>query len=130
MDAQRIVSRDRGVMGGELVFAGTRVPVRSLVDYLKAGQTTEAFLAEFPMVDREQAEGYLELAAEAAANIEVTAEKPVSAGGSSQGTHMLLEDLTSEELASMSGRQDITPSDKGSGLSDVSRDHNRYLAGG
>ncbi len=115
MDAQQIVSRDW--MGGELVFAGTRVPVRSLVDYLKAGRTTEAFLEEFPTVGRDQAEGYLELAAEAAASIEVA-------------THRLLGELTPDELAGMSGRQDITPSEKGSGLSDASRDHDRYLAEG
>jgi uncharacterized protein (DUF433 family) len=52
-------------MGGELVFAGTRVPARALVDYLRAGHTLEAFLDDFPTVRREQAEGYLQASVEA-----------------------------------------------------------------
>ena len=59
-EAREIVSRDPEVMGGELVFAGTRVPVQALVDYLKAGHTVETFLDDFPSVEREQVEGYLQ----------------------------------------------------------------------
>jgi uncharacterized protein (DUF433 family) len=61
MEEGRIVSRDPEVMGGELVFAGTRVEVKTLVDYLKAGHTLDGFLDDFPTVSREQAEGYLEM---------------------------------------------------------------------
>jgi uncharacterized protein (DUF433 family) len=60
-DAARVVSRDPDVLGGELVFAGTRVPVQTLVDYLKAGKTLERFLDGFPSVRREQAEAYLDM---------------------------------------------------------------------
>lgn len=60
MDTKDIVSRDPEVMGGELVFAGTRVPVQALVDYLKAGHALEIFLDDFPTVGRDQAEGYLQ----------------------------------------------------------------------
>lgn len=54
-----IVSRDPEVLNGDLVFAGTRVPVKNLVDYLAAGDTLEEFLDDFPGVSREQTEGYL-----------------------------------------------------------------------
>jgi uncharacterized protein (DUF433 family) len=61
-----IVSRDPEVMSGELIFTGTRVPAKNLVDYLKAGHTPEEFLDDFPTVSREQAEGYLQMTLEAA----------------------------------------------------------------
>ncbi len=68
MDAtkKKIVSRDPEVMSGELVFAGTRVEVKTLVDYLKAGHPLDEFLDDFPTVSREQAEGYLQVTLEAA----------------------------------------------------------------
>ena len=49
-----IVARDSEVMGGTPVFAGTRVPVQTLLDYLEAGETIDDFLEGFPMVSREQ----------------------------------------------------------------------------
>lgn len=67
MDAtKKIVSRDPEVMSGELVFAGTRVEVKTLVDYLKCGHTLDDFLDGFPTVSREQAEAYLETTLEVA----------------------------------------------------------------
>ncbi len=64
--AKKIFSRDPEVMGEELVFAGTRVEVKTLVDYLKAGHTLDDFLEGFPTVTREQAEAYLETTLDAA----------------------------------------------------------------
>ncbi len=61
-----IVSRDPEVLNGDLVFAGTRVPVKNLVDYLAAGDPLEEFLDNFPGVSREQAEGYLRMSLQAA----------------------------------------------------------------
>lgn len=61
----KIVSRNPEVMSGELVFAGTRVEVKTLVDYLKAGHPLDEFLDDFPTVSREQAEGYLQMSLEA-----------------------------------------------------------------
>ena len=61
MEEGKIVSRDPEVMSGELVFAGTRVEVKTLVDYLKAGHTLDEFLDDFPTVSREEAEGYLKM---------------------------------------------------------------------
>lgn len=42
------------VMGGTAVFAGTRVPVETLMDYLEAGDSIREFLDDFPTVSREQ----------------------------------------------------------------------------
>ncbi len=70
-----IVSRDPEVLNGNLVFAGTRVPVKNLVDYLAAGDPLEEFLDNFPGVSREQAEGYLRMSLQAA-------EESVGAGTS------------------------------------------------
>jgi uncharacterized protein (DUF433 family) len=55
-----VVSCDREVMGGAPVFAGTRVPVQTLLDYLEAGESIDDFLAGFPTVTREQVIAFLE----------------------------------------------------------------------
>ncbi len=60
--AQSTVSRDPDVMGGAPVFAGTRVPVQTLLDYLEAGETIDDFLAGFPSVTRAQVVAFLEQA--------------------------------------------------------------------
>lgn len=49
-----IISSSPEVMGGTPVFAGTRVPVQTLLDYLKAGESIDDFLDGFPTVTREQ----------------------------------------------------------------------------
>ncbi|HEY9455767.1 MAG TPA: DUF433 domain-containing protein [Bradyrhizobium sp.] len=53
MKDRPIVSRDPDVMGGTAVFHGTRVPVRTLLDYLEAGESIDDFLEGFPSVTRE-----------------------------------------------------------------------------
>ena len=50
-----ITHRDPEILHGETVFVGTRVPVRSLFDYLEGGETLPEFLRQFPSVKREQA---------------------------------------------------------------------------
>ena len=50
-----VISRSPDVMSGAAVFAGTRVPVQSLLDYLAGGHPLEEFLDDFPTVRREQA---------------------------------------------------------------------------
>ena len=62
MKRAQIISCDEEVMGGTPVFAGTRVPVESLIAHLKAGDRLDEFLEGFPTVSREQAEAFLELA--------------------------------------------------------------------
>jgi uncharacterized protein (DUF433 family) len=53
-------------MGGTPVFAGTRVPVQTLFDYLEAGDPLNEFLADFPNVTREHAVAVLDFALKAA----------------------------------------------------------------
>ena len=48
-----IIQVDRDIQGGTPVFAGTRVPVKNLFDYLEAGESIEVFLEDFPSVPRE-----------------------------------------------------------------------------
>jgi len=55
-----VVSCDPEVMGGAPVFAGTRVPVQTLLDYLEAGDTIDEFLEGFPTVTRKQVIAFLE----------------------------------------------------------------------
>jgi uncharacterized protein (DUF433 family) len=59
-----ITYKDPEVMSGALVFAGTRVPVRSLFDYLEGGDSIEEFLRQFPSVKKEQAIAVLDVAFE------------------------------------------------------------------
>lgn len=66
LEKSQIISSDPGVMGGELVFSGTRVPVQTLVDYLEAGHALDDFLDGFPSVSREQATAYLRMTLESA----------------------------------------------------------------
>lgn len=49
-------------LGGTPVFAGTRVPIQNLFDYIEGGDTIEDFLDGFPPVSRKQAIDVLELA--------------------------------------------------------------------
>ncbi|NCJ08399.1 DUF433 domain-containing protein [Synechococcales cyanobacterium C] len=55
-----IISASPDVMGGTPVFTGTRVPVQTLLDYLKAGESIDDFLDGFPTVTREQVIALLE----------------------------------------------------------------------
>ena len=57
-----VVHCDPDILGGTPVFVGTRVPVKSLYDYLEAGDSLDEFLDSFPSVTREQAIAALELA--------------------------------------------------------------------
>lgn len=59
---ESVVRSDPGILGGTPVFAGTRVPVKNLLDYLAAGDTLERFLDHFPSVTRAQAVAALEIA--------------------------------------------------------------------
>ena len=54
-------------LGGEPCFTGRRVAVTALFDYLKAGQTLEEFLADFPSVSREHAVAVIDRANRAVA---------------------------------------------------------------
>ena len=57
---KKVVTRDLEILGGEPVFAGTRVPIKSLFDHLEAGDSIADFLEGFPSVKREQVLALLE----------------------------------------------------------------------
>lgn len=57
-----LVTRSQERAWGAAVFAGTRVPVETLFDYLEAGETLDEFLRQFPSVTRDQAIAVLEAA--------------------------------------------------------------------
>ncbi len=54
-----LVVRDPDILNGEPVFAGTRVPVKTLTDYLEAGDSIDEFLDDFPSVERDQVVRFL-----------------------------------------------------------------------
>jgi uncharacterized protein (DUF433 family) len=64
MKDKSIITSSADVMGGTPVFAGTRVPVQTLLDYLKGGESIDDFLEGFPTVSREQVIALLEEAEE------------------------------------------------------------------
>ncbi len=59
-----VTHRHPEILSGTPVFVGTRVPVRSLFDYLEGGDTLEEFLRQFPSVSREQTIAVLDAACE------------------------------------------------------------------
>ena len=60
-----VVVTDPDILGGTYpVFRGTRVPFKTLLDYLKAGKSIDDFLGSFPTVTREQVVAALEYAAD------------------------------------------------------------------
>jgi uncharacterized protein (DUF433 family) len=60
LENKPIVSASPETMGGTPVFAGTRVPMQTLLDYLKAGESIDDFLDGFPTVSKEQVIALLE----------------------------------------------------------------------
>ena len=56
------IERNPDILGGTAVFAGTRVPVRILMEHLEAGDRLDEFLDDYPSVSREQAIAVLEMA--------------------------------------------------------------------
>ena len=64
MNYMKTVTVDPEIMWGAPVFAGTKVPVQTLLDYIEAGETIDMFLSEFPSVTREVIFSFLEQGAE------------------------------------------------------------------
>jgi uncharacterized protein (DUF433 family) len=60
MGQEILIQRSEELLGGTPVFAGTRVPVQTLFDYLEEGDTLDEFLEDFPAVSREHAVKVLE----------------------------------------------------------------------
>ena len=57
-----VIHSDPEILGGTPVFVGTRVPVKTLLDYLAAGDPLEEFLDDFPTVSPEMVTATLGLA--------------------------------------------------------------------
>ncbi|MCD4694627.1 MAG: DUF433 domain-containing protein [Bacteroidales bacterium] len=57
-----IITIDPEIVSGTPVFSGTRVPVKSLFDYLSTGETIETYLEDFPYVDKSQVLELLKIA--------------------------------------------------------------------
>lgn len=68
LDTQQLsslITCDPEIVSGTPVFAGTRVPIKNLFDYLKGGHDLADFFEDFPSVGEQQAKGVLELASNA-----------------------------------------------------------------
>ena len=59
--AQSLITKNENILGGIPVFTGTRVPVKTLFDYLKSNHPLDDFLDDFPTVERGQAQQVLEV---------------------------------------------------------------------
>jgi uncharacterized protein (DUF433 family) len=55
----QVISKSPEVLSGTPVFAGTRVPIKNLMDYVRAGDSIETFLEDFPSVKRDQVDAVL-----------------------------------------------------------------------
>ena len=64
MKKRSVVKIDPEIMSGTPCFTGTRVPARTLIDYLEGGESLDDFLEDFPTVTRKQAIAFLEEASE------------------------------------------------------------------
>jgi len=60
MNEVPLIQSSEKILGGTPVFAGTRVPVKTLFDYLEGGENLDEFLDDFPSVSKEQAVNVLE----------------------------------------------------------------------
>ena len=60
MKKSSAVKIDPEIMSGTPCFAGTRVPARTLIDYIEGGDSLDDFLEDFPTVTRKQAIAFLE----------------------------------------------------------------------
>jgi uncharacterized protein (DUF433 family) len=60
MDSNDLITSDPAILGGTPVFKGTRVPLKTLFEYLQNNYTLEEFLECFPSITREMAGRILE----------------------------------------------------------------------
>lgn len=62
MEMETLITIDKEILNGTPVFAGTRVPIQTLLDYLNEGESIDDFLDGFPSVARRQVIQFLESA--------------------------------------------------------------------
>lgn len=64
--SQQVIHRDPEIYSGATVFVGTRVPLSALFDYLKAGESLQGFLSDYPSVSKNAAIAALVIAEQCA----------------------------------------------------------------
>ncbi|MCG8353708.1 MAG: DUF433 domain-containing protein [Chloroflexales bacterium] len=57
-----VIVKSPDILSGTPIFAGTRVPIKNLLDYVRAGESIATFLEDFPSVSHDQANAVLALA--------------------------------------------------------------------
>jgi uncharacterized protein (DUF433 family) len=57
---EKVIIKNPGILAGEPVFRGTRVPFKILTDYLEGGDSLDEFLEQYPSVTREAAVAAIE----------------------------------------------------------------------
>jgi uncharacterized protein (DUF433 family) len=60
MVMEKVIVTNPGILGGEPVFRGTRVPFKILTDYLEGGDSLDEFLEQYPSITREAAVAAIE----------------------------------------------------------------------
>lgn len=57
---EKVIVKNPGILGGEPVFRGTRIPFKILTDYLEGGDSLDEFLEQYPSIARETAVAAIE----------------------------------------------------------------------
>jgi uncharacterized protein (DUF433 family) len=57
---EKVIVTNPGILGGEPVFRGTRVPFKILTDYLEGGDSLDEFLEQYPSITRDAAVAAIE----------------------------------------------------------------------
>jgi uncharacterized protein (DUF433 family) len=57
-----VIVKSPDILSRTPVFVGTRVPIKNLLDYVRAGESIATFLDDFPSVSRDQVDAVLALA--------------------------------------------------------------------
>lgn len=79
MDYAKHIVRDERICGGQPVIAGTRVPLRTVLASLAAGDRIEDILADFPTLTEEAIRAVIAFAAMAAEEDQPVPAVPVFA---------------------------------------------------
>jgi uncharacterized protein (DUF433 family) len=83
MGQSAVFHSDPEILGGVVVFRGTRVPMKNLIDYLVGGYTLDEFLDDFPSMTREKAVMGLEEARKLLSET-ILADRPTSHAASAR----------------------------------------------
>ena len=93
MKIEDLIERDPEKMGRRAVFAGTRIPIEHLFDYLQSGESLKTFLSDFPTVPREQAIGVLKASRQSLLNNRYTEQAKLELMRRTRTDELFLADL-------------------------------------